>query len=167
MNYLIAFVLVAIIGSVLAQSRSKNIENFGQFRMSNKQDDELAIREAYRQLCEKRGYKWINGKGNLDFDCVHTKKTCLNDAQVGVVGNEAFRKRCEDEGLTYDATTGRCKTNAEYCFKKGLAWCDDDCKSSPLMWLSEQMFGKTITRAFGFGSAEKIMFQEICKAARK
>lgn len=64
-----------------------------------------------------------------------------------ILGNEPMRKLCEDEGLRYDKSNGKCFTTEEYCYPKQLAFCDGDCFQPPLSYISEQVFGKTIGRS--------------------
>ena len=70
-----------------------------------------------------------------------------------ILGNEPMRKLCEDEGLRYDKSTGKCFTTKEYCYPKQLAFCDGDCFQTPVSYISEQIFGKTLGRTLARGVA--------------
>ena len=67
----------------------------------------------------------------------------------------SFKKWCEDEGLTYKPArsgVGYCQTNKEYCEKKMVGWDKKgdggkgNCKQNPAQWVSDQIFGTTVTR---------------------
>lgn len=78
-----------------------------------------------------------------------------------IVGNESMRKLCEDEGLRYDKSNGKCFTTQEYCYPKLLAFCDGDCFQPPFSYVSEQVFGKTVGRSLGAGNT--VLYNELCK----
>ena len=96
-----------------------------------------------------------------------TDRDYVLDRDIGglcILGNEDMRKMCENEGLRYDKSNGRCFTTPEYCYPKQLAFCDGDCWQPPLSYVSEQVFGKTIGRSLAIASGESIeLYNELCK----
>jgi len=87
------------------------------------------------------------------------------DRDIGglcILGNEAMRKMCENEGLRYDKSNGKCFTTKEYCYPKLLAFCDGDCFQPPASYVSEQVFGKTIGRSMGQASWLDHLIQQTC-----
>jgi hypothetical protein len=81
-----------------------------------------------------------------------------------ILGNEAMRKMCENEGLRYDKSNGKCFTTMEYCYPKQLAFCDGDCFQPPVSYLSQQVFGKTLGRSLarGVGIDSIEMYNALC-----
>jgi hypothetical protein len=74
------------------------------------------------------------------------------DRDIGglcIVGNEPMRKLCEDEGLRYDKSNGKCFTTKEYCYPRLLAFCNGDCFEPPASYISGKVFGKTLGRIMG------------------
>jgi len=52
-----------------------------------------------------------------------TDRDYVLDRDIGglcIIGNEAMRKTCENEGLRYDKSNGKCFTTHEYCYPKQL-----------------------------------------------
>jgi hypothetical protein len=96
-----------------------------------------------------------------------TDRDYVLDRDIGglcIIGNEAMRKTCENEGLRYDKSNGKCFTTQEYCYPKQLAFCDGDCFQPPLSYISEQVFGKTIGRSFARVTGESLeMYNALCK----
>lgn len=81
-----------------------------------------------------------------------TDRDYVLDRDIGglcILGNEAMRKTCENEGLRYDKSNGKCFTTKEYCYPKLLAFCNGDCFQPPASYVSEQVFGKTLGRSLG------------------
>jgi|GWRWMinimDraft_5_1066013.scaffolds.fasta_scaffold06545_1 hypothetical protein len=126
-----------------------------------------------------------SGTDEFRYDCLHTRETCLKNSiyptyaedppsyyewrsEPGndrcVIGNEGFRDFCEKEGLTYEPETGNCKTNKQYCFNKGLPFCNGDCYVPPGQWLSEQIFGTTLGRTLAQASPERWIAEAACPA---
>lgn len=103
---------------------------------------------------------------NIDHSSINLSKDQINTQYSGVciVGNEPFRKLCEDEKLQYDPSTGKCKTTETYCLKKGLPFCDGDCYNPPTSFLMEQILGTTLGRALSTGTNSVAM--GICKAGK-
>jgi hypothetical protein len=71
----------------------------------------------------------------------------LDEEGLCIVGNEYFRKFCEDNNLTYNKDTGQCVTNETYCLKRVLPFCGGDCFKPPGSWVSEAIFGTTLGRS--------------------
>jgi hypothetical protein len=71
---------------------------------------------------------------------------------VCVMGNEGFRKFCENEKLRYDSSTGKCFTTLEYCRPKLLAFCNGDCFEPPSGMILSKIFGTTLGRSLGQAS---------------
>lgn len=69
---------------------------------------------------------------------------------VCIIGNEPFRKFCEDEDLRYDKSNGKCYTTKPYCNKRLLAFCGDDCFETPTSLVLGKVFGTTIGRSVGY-----------------
>lgn len=96
-----------------------------------------------------------------------TDRDYVLDRDIGglcILGNEPMRKLCEDEGLRYDKSNGKCFTTLEYCYPKQLAFCDGDCFQPPLSYVSEQVFGKTLGRSLARATGESLeMYNELCK----
>lgn len=96
-----------------------------------------------------------------------TDRDYVLDRDIGglcILGNEAMRKTCQDEGLRYDKSNGKCFTTQEYCYPKLLAFCDGDCFQPPLSYVSEQVFGKTLGRSFARATGESIeLYNALCK----
>lgn len=63
-----------------------------------------------------------------------------------ILGNESFRKTCEDEYLNYNKGDGTCKTTKPYCNSKLLAYCNGDCFESPDTMILSRLFGNTLSR---------------------
>lgn len=70
-----------------------------------------------------------------------------NEKGICILGNEFFRKTCEENDLTYNIKDGSCVTNKDYCLKKVLPYCNGDCYQPPLSWLSETVLGTTLGRS--------------------
>jgi hypothetical protein len=73
----------------------------------------------------------------------------INNKDTGgvcIMGNEMYRKFCEDNGLTYNKQTGKCVTNKQYCNNRCLPFCNGDCFRPPKSWLVEQVIGTTVGR---------------------
>jgi hypothetical protein len=70
---------------------------------------------------------------------------------ICVMGNEPFRKFCEDENLRYDSSTGKCYTTLPYCTPKLLAFCNGDCFEPPAGMILSKVFGTTLGRSLGLG----------------
>jgi hypothetical protein len=84
-----------------------------------------------------------------------TDRDYVLDRDIGglcILGPEPMRKLCEDEGLRYDKSNGKCFTTKEYCYPKLLAFCNGDCFQPPGSYLSEQIVGKTAGRSIGQAS---------------
>ena len=96
---------------------------------------------------------------------INLSKDQINSQYSGVciLGNEPFRKVCEDEKLQYDPSTGKCKTTEAYCISKGLPFCNGDCYNPPNSWLMEQILGTTLGRTLSAGTNAAAI--GICKAA--
>ena len=95
-----------------------------------------------------------------------TDRDYVLDRDIGglcILGNEHMRKLCEDEGLRYDKSNGKCFTTQEYCYPKQLAFCDGDCFQPPLSYISEQVFGKTLGRSLARTAESLEMYNELCK----
>lgn len=52
----------------------------GNLRVENDKDKKLALKYALKKVCEKRGYKWIEGGDEFTYDCKHTEETCKRDS---------------------------------------------------------------------------------------
>lgn len=88
--------------------------------------------------------------------------TKWDDDGVCIMGNENFRKFCEDENLRYDTTTGKCYTTKKYCRDKQLAFCNGDCFEPPVSKITSAIFGTTIGRALGSSSLLDIAVSAGC-----
>lgn len=181
MSYLFLIILILFIYYIYAQDYKK--ETYVQ-QIATERDKKLAIKEALRKRCIKGGYVWKPGPTEYDYDCVHTKATCLRDsvyptpaekdpkyyewrAEAGndrcIIANEGWREFCEKEGLSYNPENGQCKTNRQYCMNKGLPFCNGDCFVPPLQWLSEQIFGTTLGRTLAQASPERWITEGACR----
>jgi hypothetical protein len=159
-------------------------EHYTEQKIATQLDEDRATKAAFKHFCKKKGYTWIDGSSELNWDCVHTRQTCLKDSiyptladkdpqyyewraepnnQRCIIGNEGFRDFCEKEGLTYDTETGICKTNLKYCNSKGLPFCNGDCFIPPLQWLSEQVLGTTLGRTLSQVSVERGLAELGCR----
>lgn len=181
MSYVVLLLLLVFIVYVYSQDTKETyVQN-----VATERDEKLAIKEALRKRCIKGGYVWKPGPTELDYDCVHTKKTCLRDSvyptpaekdpryyewrsEPGndrcIIANEGWREFCEKEGLSYNPENGLCKTNRQYCMNKGLPFCNGDCFVPPLQWLSEQIFGTTLGRTLAQASPERWIAEGACRA---
>lgn len=176
--YIFLFIIIIIV-LILFFNKSYKIE---KLTIMNKQNEIDADKYAMRAICEKRGHIWVDGPDD-QWDCVYTKDTCLKTSKYPIMendtpnsylewrdnpgkcimGNASYRSFCEEEGLTYDSTTGTCKTNKMYCLNRLLPFCNGDCYTPPLQYAAEQIFGKTASRIFGFISPEMAITQGVCK----
>jgi hypothetical protein len=93
------------------------------------------------------------------------KSDILDKEGLCIIGNEYFRKFCEDNNLTYNKDTGACVTNEPYCLKRVLPFCDGDCYKPPGSWLAESVLGTTLGRSLA--ALENYSYAGICKAANK
>jgi hypothetical protein len=94
-----------------------------------------------------------------------TDRDYVLDRDIGglcILGHEPMRKLCEDEGLRYDKSNGKCFTTKEYCYPKLLAFCNGDCFQPPGSYLSEQIVGKTAGRSIGQASWIDQVIQYSC-----
>ena len=91
------------------------------------------------------------------------KSDILDKDGLCIMGNEYFRKMCEDNQLTYNKDTGSCVTNEPYCLKRVLPFCDGDCYKPPTSWLTESVLGTTLGRSLSAGT--NYLTAGICKAA--
>jgi hypothetical protein len=71
------------------------------------------------------------------------------DNGMCIMGLEAYRKWCEDQGFRYDSTNGQCYTTRPYCENKLLAFCNGDCFEPPVGMVLSKVFGNTIGRSVG------------------
>lgn len=81
---------------------------------------------------------------------------------ICLIGNEAYRKFCEDETLRYDPNDGNCYTTKQYCNNRLLAFCNGDCYQPPGTDITSKVFGTTVARVLG--AAEFATAQAICDA---
>lgn len=81
---------------------------------------------------------------------------------VCISGNVQFRKFCENEGLKYDPSTGKCTVTKEYCNSKGLEYCNEDCFEDPGTWLLSSLLGDTVGRSLGYLTGTKYLTKAAC-----
>lgn len=214
-----------ILNKIKNKKYKGNIETYvGNLKVATDLDKKKAAKYAMKEMCEKKGYLWIQGSSDFIYDCKHSKTTCERDsiyptpddaipqyyewrdidseeaqeaAQLGqefstagllssslghsanisnasdilnkdivgglcILGNEPMRKLCEDEGLRYDKTNGKCFTTKKYCYSKLLAYCDGDCFNPPASYVTEKIFGKTIGRTLGSGGVWDQVIKYTC-----
>ena len=131
-----------------------------------------ALDEAYHyamtQICARKSYNYDRTKSR----CIHTESTCAaehtsrTDEEYGIwirgkclPDTYWYKKQCESQGLDYmpdsgGSGVGYCVTSERYCQGKGQDFTDGDCSESKLEWISENIFGTTITRGMAMVSPE-------------
>lgn len=95
-----------------------------------------------------------------DSSAYSRKEDVLKNEGVCIIGNESFRKFCEEEELRYDKDNGKCYVSEPYCNKRALAFCNGDCFEPPFTMITSKVFGTTIGRSFG--AAETAITQAAC-----
>jgi hypothetical protein len=93
---------------------------------------------------------------------IKTVDTVNHEGGVCILGNEYFRKMCEDEKLTYDPSTGECKTNYDYCHSKQLPFCNGDCFMDPGTWVVDKILGGTIAKAWSNVTLSRAITEAAC-----
>jgi hypothetical protein len=79
--------LLVIILVFLIFIKKNNIEGYS---VETDLDYKRATKEALEKFCKKRGYVWVQGGREFDFDCKHTKETCLRDSVYPTNGNGIY-----------------------------------------------------------------------------
>lgn len=81
---------------------------------------------------------------------------------VCIIGNEEFRKFCENEGLRYDITNGQCYTTQPYCAKRGMPFCNGDCFDDPSLMINKAILGDTLGTILSVASPSYLITQAAC-----
>lgn len=92
-----------------------------------------------------------------------TEQNILDKDGICIIGNDVFRKFCEDNDLTYNPKDGSCVTNEKYCLKRVLPFCNGDCYKPPISWVSESVLGTTLGRSLS--AVSNYLTAGVCKVA--
>ena len=93
-NFWLFFIIMIVIYKLDVVKRMKNILNklknkkykgnietyVGNLKVATDLDKKKAAKYAMKEMCEKKGYLWIQGGDEFIYDCKHSKTTCERDS---------------------------------------------------------------------------------------
>lgn len=117
-------------------------------------------REYGSDDAKKAGYYGINNNSDMTkmlsaqvgLSSNTIREMDIDNKELGgvcILGNEMFRKFCEDNDLRYDTTNGTCNTTQKYCLSRTVPFCNGDCFDDPGTFVLKTVFGDTLGRSIG------------------
>lgn len=73
-----------------------------------------------------------------------------NKDGVCILASLGYKDFCEDEGINYDPSNGKCSVTRPYCNKSLLTYCGEDCMEDPCSMVNSKIFGVTLGRSMCF-----------------
>lgn len=146
---------------------TRRIERLDDTPLKNATEEQIedANNYAMKRMYLDRGF----GFNDIKQEPEHTQESCAKisrypSTQDGdylewrdgkcVYGPESLREFCEQSGLNYDASKGRCIITHSYCQKKGVKFNGTDCVDDT--GVSSFLLGNTVTKGIILGTGKII-----------